>query len=138
MHQGSDEEISRLLKSKLNSKAEIKELAEVPGKALKEFSQLDLFVGVRLHSLIFALINQIPLLALSYDPKIEGLMSELDYLPVIKLEDLEALEVTEKLEKIFAERYSLRKKIKGFLLKKRAEAEEFAELVLEEVDSCES
>ncbi|PTW03547.1 polysaccharide pyruvyl transferase CsaB [Halanaerobium saccharolyticum] len=138
MHQGSDEEISLQLKKKLTAEAEICDLPPVPGEALKAFSQLDLFVGVRLHSLIFALLNQIPLLALSYDPKIEGLMSELDYLPLIKLEDLEADQAAAELENIFAARYSLRKKIKGFLKLKKSEAEDFAELVLEEVDTCES
>ena len=138
MHQGSDEESSLELKKKLKAEAEIFDLPPVPGEALKAFSQLDLFVGVRLHSLIFALLNQIPLLALSYDPKIEGLMSELDYLPLIKLEDLKADQAAAELENIFAERYSLRKKIKGFLKLKKAEAEDFAELVLEEVDTCES
>ena len=136
MHQGSDDQISLELKEILEPEAEICKLPQKPQAALKAFSQLDLFVGVRLHSLIFALLNQLPLLALSYDPKIEGLMSELDYLPLIKLEDLEADLAAEKLEAVFAERYSLRKKIKEFLQQKKTEAEEFAELVLEEVDSC--
>ena len=136
MHQGSDDQISLELKEILEPEAEISKLPQKPQAALKAFSQLDLFVGVRLHSLIFALLNQLPLLALSYDPKIEGLMSELDYLPLIKLEDLEADLAAEKLEAVFAERYSLRKKIKEFLQQKKTEAEEFAELVLEEVDSC--
>jgi len=138
MHQGSDDQISQELKNKLEAEAEISELPLQPKRALNAFSQLDLFVGVRLHSLIFALLNQVPLLALSYDPKIEGLLAELDYLPLIKLEELEAAEAAEKLESIFAERYSLRKKIKEFLKEKKTEAEDFAELVLEEVDSCES
>ncbi|PUU95442.1 MULTISPECIES: polysaccharide pyruvyl transferase CsaB [Halanaerobium] len=138
MHQGSDEESSLQLQKKLKAEAEICALPPVPGEALKVFSQLDLFVGVRLHSLIFALLNQIPLLALSYDPKIEGLLSELDYLPLIKLEDLKADQAAAELENIFAARYSLRKKIKGFIKLKKAGAEDFAELVLEEVDTCES
>lgn len=135
MHQGSDDEISRRLKERLEAEAEIHKLPLLPAAALKSFSQLDLFVGVRLHSLIFALLNQIPLLALSYDPKIEGLLEELDYLPLIKLEDLKAAELAEGLESIFAERYSLRKKIKEFLKQQKTEAENFAELVLGEVDS---
>jgi len=136
MHQGSDNEISNQLKRKLESEAEILELPEAAEAALKAFSQLDLFVGVRLHSLIFALLNQVPLLALSYDPKIEGLMAEIDYLPLLKLKGLEAAEVVESLEAVFAERYSLRKKIKKFLKQKKNEAQDFSELVLEEVDSC--
>jgi polysaccharide pyruvyl transferase CsaB len=136
MHQGSDDQISLQLQDKLEAETEICELPQKPEAALNSFSQLDLFVGVRLHSLIFALLNQVPLLALSYDPKIEGLMAELDYLPLIKLEDLKAAEAAERLEAIFAERYSLRKKIKEFLQQKKTEAKNFAELVLEEVESC--
>lgn len=135
MHQGSDERPSHILKESLDAEAEVIELPSDPREAQKEFSNLDLFLGVRLHSLIFALINQIPLLALSYDPKIEGLMAEIDYLPLIKLEDLKADELSEKLEYLLAERYSLRKKLGTYLSKKKREAEDFAELVLEEVDS---
>lgn len=138
MHQGADDEISRSLKEKLNVESEICNLPAAPAAALKKFNQLDLFVGVRLHSLIFALLNQIPLLALSYDPKIEGLMAELDYLPLIKLQNLKADVAADKLESIFSERYRLRKKLGEFLKDKKIASENFAELVLEEVDSCES
>lgn len=136
MHQGTDEKVSKLLRDKLEVEAEICNLPSVPTEALKEFNQLDLFVGVRLHSLIFALLNQIPLLALSYDPKIEALMEELDYLPLIKLQDLDAERAVSELETIFSKRYSLRKKIAGFLKSKKDEAEIFADKVLEVVESC--
>lgn len=133
MHKGSDEQKSLELQKQLTAPSEIRNLSAEPKQALKEFAQFDLFVGVRLHSLIFALLNKIPLLALSYDPKIEGLMSELDYLPVFKLENLEAEKIRASLENIFAERYSLQKKIKEFVKLKKRKAQEFAELMLEEV-----
>lgn len=138
MHQGKDEEISKQLKNKIRVESEIIELDNDPKLALKSFSDLDLFVGVRLHSLIFALLNQVPLLALSYDPKIEGLMSELEYLPLLKLNDINQVEIVNELNNIFSKRYSLRKKIADFLTKKKREAESFAELVIEEAGYCES
>lgn len=134
MHKGADEEISQKLKAKLEAETEVIDLAVKPKLALQSFSQLDLFVGVRLHSLIFALLNQLPLVALSYDPKIEGLAADLDYLPLIKLEDLEAEKLRAALEKIFAARYSIRKKLKKYLQSQKDAAEQFAELVLEEVE----
>lgn len=137
MHQGTDNQISQKLLELLKAEAELKKLPADPEKALAAFSQLDLFVGVRLHSLIFALLNQLPLLALSYDPKIEGLLSDLDYLPLIKLSELESEAAAAELEQIFAERYQIRKKIKKFLKEEKNEAAEFAQLVLEEVSSCE-
>ena len=132
MHQGADENPSQILKDLLESEAELLTLPVEPEQALKEFSNLDLFVGVRLHSLIFALLNKIPLLALSYDPKIEGLMSEIDYLPLIKLENLESELLIEKLDYLMSERYSLRKKLKDYVQQKKQAAEDFAELVLKE------
>lgn len=133
MHKGSDEKTSKKLKELLNAEVELVELSHEPEKALKAFSQLDLFVGVRLHSLIFALLNQIPSLALSYDPKIEGLMEDLDYLPLLKIEDITAELIDEKIAELHSERYKVRKKLKEFVLKKKSEAEEFAEQMFEEV-----
>jgi polysaccharide pyruvyl transferase CsaB len=133
MHKGSDEKTSQKLKGLLHAKTELVELSHEPEKALKAFSQLDLFVGVRLHSLIFALLNQIPSLALSYDPKIEGLMEEIDYLPIIKLEDITAELVDQKIAELHSERYRIRNKLKDFVLSKKSEAENFADLMFEEV-----
>ncbi len=135
MHQGTDENPSQILKDMLDSEAEIISLPGEAEMALKDFSHLDLFIGVRLHSLIFALLNQIPLLALSYDPKIEGLMGEIDYLPLIKLKNLESKLLVEKLDYLMSERYSLRKKLKGYVQQKKQTAEDFAELVLKEVST---
>ncbi|MFW6274022.1 MAG: polysaccharide pyruvyl transferase CsaB [Halanaerobium sp.] len=133
MHKGSDEETAQKLKLLLDAETELVELSHEPEKALKSFSQLDLFVGVRLHSLIFALLNLIPSLALSYDPKIEGLMEELDYLPIIKLEDITAELVDQKIAEIHSERYRIRNKLRDFVLSKKSEAENFADLMFEEV-----
>jgi polysaccharide pyruvyl transferase CsaB len=133
MHKGSDEKTAQKLQKFLTAETELVELSHEPEKALKSFSQLDLFVGVRLHSLIFALLNQIPSLALSYDPKIEGLMEELDYLPLIKLEDITAELIDEKIADLHSERYTIRKKLKDFVLSKKSEAEKFADLMFEEV-----
>jgi len=133
MHSGSDEKTSQKLKELLTAKADIVELPKEPKLALKEFSNIDLFIGVRLHSLIFALLNHIPSLALSYDPKIEGLMDEVDYLPLIKLEDLQAEDIDEKIRYLHSQRYAFRNRLKGYINSKKSEAENFADLLFEEV-----
>lgn len=133
MHSGSDEKTSQKLKELLTAKADIVELPKEPKLALKEFSNIDLFIGVRLHSLIFALLNHIPSLALSYDPKIEGLMDEVDYMPLIKLEDLQAEDIDEKIRYLHSQRYAFRNRLKGYINSKKSEAENFADLLFEEV-----
>ncbi|OGB87224.1 polysaccharide pyruvyl transferase CsaB [candidate division WOR-1 bacterium RIFCSPHIGHO2_02_FULL_45_12] len=49
-----------------------------PLEMLSLISQFDLLIGMRLHSLIFAAINRVPMLALSYDPKVEAFMKTID------------------------------------------------------------
>lgn len=43
---------------------------------LERFAEVDFFVGMRLHSLIFAALQGVPALALVYDPKVEGFLEE--------------------------------------------------------------
>ena len=49
-----------------------------PNEMLALFLNFDLFIGMRLHSLIFALINAVPMLGISYDPKVASFMKEID------------------------------------------------------------
>ncbi len=42
-----------------------------PGEYLSIISNLDLVIGMRLHALVFAALNKVPFLAVSYDPKVD-------------------------------------------------------------------
>lgn len=77
-----------------------------PREVLGVISKMDLFVGMRLHSLIFSLINKVPALGLAYDPKVPAFMEEVGF-PWLPLEELELkglkaafLELEEAQEKI--------------------------------------
>ncbi len=58
-----------------------------PPKALQIFEQLDLLLGVRLHSLILATITQTPFLAISYNPKIDAFLKTIAQQPAGKMDD---------------------------------------------------
>jgi len=45
-----------------------------PAEMLSAIGLSDLFIGMRLHALIFASMSLVPLIALSYQPKVEGVM----------------------------------------------------------------
>lgn len=47
---------------------------------------MDLLVGSRLHSLIFALVAEVPFVGISYDPKIENFLDMIDRTPICKME----------------------------------------------------
>ncbi len=60
------------------------------------FSQLDVFIGMRFHSLLLATITGTPFLALSYDTKCSRFLEESNYPYTVKLEDasVDALQTT--------------------------------------------
>ncbi|MGM0602825.1 MAG: polysaccharide pyruvyl transferase CsaB [Bacillota bacterium] len=135
-HKGVDENPSKKLKTILDrttvSDVIIEELAEDPYTAVKQLKDLNLFLGVRLHSLIFAVLNQLPFLAISYDPKIDGLMSEIEFLNTLDIGSFSRDDVFSELEYLLENRYDFRKRLKNICLEKKDEAQRFAESVFKE------
>lgn len=73
-----DIEISKLLYAKLSKsyKVELVNLYQNNSEELyKNFSNLNLFIGTRMHSIIFALSNEIPSIGLNYNEKVKGFFS---------------------------------------------------------------
>ncbi|MFA6549509.1 MAG: polysaccharide pyruvyl transferase CsaB [Candidatus Margulisiibacteriota bacterium] len=82
---------------------------------------MDLLVGMRLHSLIFSTMNTVPMVGLSYDPKVEAFMQGIGQ-PCVKLDELSELEkklkaAVENKEKIKAElkETNIKLKVKAIL-----------------------
>lgn len=100
-HHGEDikviEDIQNNMKNKsifLKGKYDINEMLSVIGN-------LDLLIGVRLHSLIFGAVMNTPMIAISYDPKINNFMDYLDEAVFSNVEDLDEekllSEITDKI-----------------------------------------
>lgn len=53
-----------------------------PQEMLAEVSRCDVLIGMRLHSLIYAASQRVPLLGISYDPKIDHFLARLGSVPV--------------------------------------------------------
>ncbi len=81
-HVNQDKAISKKLKEKVisrwnedNYKADIiLSEVETPLQVLSIYKELDFLLGVRLHSLIFSVLNNVPFVAIEYDPKIAGFL----------------------------------------------------------------
>lgn len=62
----------------------------------------DLCIGMRLHTLIYAVINAIPLIGLVYDPKISSFMEYTNQTRYLKLEDAQAEKIIDVLDETVA------------------------------------
>ena len=99
MHPGQDDRIAELLLHRMDLKDYVTVVpGRLPPKTIKGLiADLDLVVGTRLHSLIFAASHAVPLLALAYDAKVAAYMASLGLESLsLPREDWSAAAVTEK------------------------------------------
>jgi polysaccharide pyruvyl transferase CsaB len=68
---------------------------------LSIIGNMDLLVGVRLHSLIYAAVMDVPMIAVSYDPKINSFMHSLDMKAMSAVGDFKSDYFMEEFEKTF-------------------------------------
>ncbi len=59
-------------------------------EVIQLLGECDLTVGMRLHALIFSALNRVPLVAVSYDPKVDAFMERIGSQDVIDIRSLEA------------------------------------------------
>ncbi|QJD85275.1 polysaccharide pyruvyl transferase CsaB [Cohnella herbarum] len=91
-HRGADEDASRYVMERLGSAGASAELAPAhddPQQMLREVGRCALLIGMRLHSLIYAANQNVPLLGLSYDPKIDQFLQRLGQRAVGTTEELD-------------------------------------------------
>jgi colanic acid/amylovoran biosynthesis protein len=80
------------------------------------YGQMDLFLGTRLHSNIFALSEGVPALTIQYQYKTRGVLSMLDLENwVVEIEHVTAKNLTTCLEKLWAEQDDIRVHLKKIM-----------------------
>ncbi|MEF2968049.1 polysaccharide pyruvyl transferase CsaB [Paenibacillus sp. M1] len=108
-HFPGDDEASRFVMDRLGNVAEhgstvsIAAETEHPYEMLREVSRCRLLVGMRLHSLIYAASQEVPLLGVSYDPKIDHFLGRLGGVPVGTAEELDPRIVASQAERLLLE-----------------------------------
>lgn len=75
MQSNRDEGISRSIMSKMEEKASIVDIELDVYGMMSIVAALDMCIGMRLHSLIYAASNKVPIIGISYDPKIKSFMN---------------------------------------------------------------
>lgn len=99
-HSPTDNEASRYIMDKLGQEISqhggmitFVEDALHPQQMLREVGQCDVLIGMRLHSLIYAAGRRVPLIGVSYDPKIDHFLSRIDCRPIGSTATLESEQV---------------------------------------------
>ena len=95
---------------------------------------MDLMIAVRLHALIFAGVMGVPMIGISYDPKIDRFLDSIGEEPVGDLETLTADVLLAAVEDKWQRRKAIRQHNAALLKKQRGLAEKSAEFAVELLD----
>ena len=91
---------------------------------------MDLMLGIRLHALIFAGVMGVPMLGISYDPKIDRFLQSIGEEPVGNLRDVTADELMAEIRRKWNDKQTFRQQNAELLAALRDQAASNAELAL--------
>lgn len=129
MHQQMDLPFCREIANQI-PKVRIIEGEYQPDEYLAFFQQLDLLVGIRLHALIFGVVAEVPVIGISYDPKIDSFLKRIDQNPLATVENLTTGLLSSEIVTKLSNRVAERQRIGQQLQKLRRAAGENAQDVL--------
>lgn len=89
-HKPKDAEISKIIMHKMKHEemAVLMPNRYLPSEILGTMGMMDVNIGVRLHSLVFSAVMNVPTIGISYDPKIDGFLDMIDLVPVCTYETI--------------------------------------------------
>ncbi len=108
MQYPADFEISKLIKGFMKHPATVIHQLYRPEVMLGFTGRLDLMVGMRLHSLIYAASQCVPLLGLVYEPKVGSFLKEINQPSAGSLDNLDHHKICALMEKIWSDRGRIR------------------------------
>ena len=108
----------------MNKKPKINESRYNPEEIIGIISRLDLLIGMRLHSLVFAAVAAVPMVGLEYDPKILSFLNLVKQRSAGKVENLDITHLREIVDEVI----NTREEYKRNLMEIRDELREKAEL----------
>lgn len=89
-HKPKDAEISKIIMHKMKHEdmTVIMPNRYLPSEILGTMGMMDVNIGVRLHSLVFSAVMNVPTIGISYDPKIDGFLDMINLNPVCTYETI--------------------------------------------------
>ena len=128
----SEKEIAYLVAGLVKNKNRVVIIDEdLPlGELMKYIGSMDLFVGTRMHSNIFALIMNVPVVAIAYEHKTHGIMKMLSLENwVLDIEKINEHELISKIDELYNRRFEIKKYLSKRVEEMRAMSLYTAEII---------
>lgn len=119
--------------NKMKNKPYIIDKQYLPSEIMSAMGLMDINIGVRLHALIFSACMGVPMVGISYDPKIEGFLDTMGLKPACSYQDLQWEKIEESIVNINNNRELVTQNIKQHAKQNTSMAEYNLELLLEEL-----
>jgi polysaccharide pyruvyl transferase WcaK-like protein len=111
-HYSEDMAVIEEIESRLGSDVCCIKHKYLTNEMLSIIGNMDVLVGVRLHALIHAAIMDVPMIAISYDPKINSFMNSLDMKAMCSMYDFKNNFFMEEFEKTIADAENIKEKMR--------------------------
>lgn len=111
-HYSEDMAVIEEIQSRLESDICCIKHKYLTNEMLSIIGNMDVLVGVRLHALIHAAIMDVPMIAISYDPKINSFMHSIDMKAMCSMYDFKSEFFIEEFEKTITNADKIKSKIK--------------------------
>ena len=104
-HKPKDAESSQVIMHKMKHEdmAVIMPNRYLPSEILGAMGRMDVNIGVRLHSLIFSAVSNVPTIGISYDPKIDGFLDMINSNAVCTYEEFDSKKVADEVGRLLQE-----------------------------------
>jgi len=98
-----DQEVARKIKSRLRCQAVLLEDEYTTSELLSLVGNLDVLIGIRLHALIFATVMHVPMVGISYDPKVDRFLETLGIRHAGTLQNITVDDLTARVRALWPE-----------------------------------
>lgn len=122
MQINKDEQISRSIAGRMKSKSYVIDTRLSVSEIISVMAAADVCIGMRLHSLIYSAIGNVPVIGISYDPKIKGFMDYMGQDICMDINDITDDTAYKAVDNLFANYDGIKEQLKtGYqMLKEKA------------------
>ena len=113
MHYPEDLNISKEIKSLTQSDCYVIEEQYSVEEIMGVINRFEIIIAMRLHSLIYAATQEVPMVGLSYDPKVDGILKSLGMRDICNVEDFTAADLIKSIDAVMDNRESLRERLRA-------------------------